>query len=84
MTLQNFIKKRKYLVWYTNNFDGLSPEAIVEATLNYGNWDDVLKLIQILGIKETARIFKAQARRQRSNYRPEIKHYFTLYFQAHA
>ena len=82
MTLKYFIKKRRYLVWYVKKPENLSQEAIVEAVLNYGNWDDVKKLFSILGIKKVAKIFKKQiTRRKRINYRPEIKHYFNLYFK---
>ncbi|MFH0792090.1 MAG: hypothetical protein V1905_02655 [bacterium] len=84
MTLQNFIKKRPYLVWYTKNFDQLSQEAIVEAVLNYGDMNDVRKLISILGIQETAKIFREQTNRARINYRPEVVNYFRLYFQKYA
>lgn len=86
MTIHDFIKKRKYLIWYTKNYDKLPPESIVEATLNYGNWDDVMLLIKILGIKKVAKIFRDQTspRRWRTNYRPEVTHYFSLYFKKHA
>ena len=81
MTINNFIKKRKYLVWYTKNYENLSSESIVEATLNYGNWNDVKKLISILGIKKTAVIFKKQIAWKRKKYRPEVENYFKLYFK---
>ena len=87
MTLQEFIKKRPLLVWYTKNYDHLSDEAIVESVLNYGEWEDVQKIFAITGIKKVAAIFKKQTTRRRwgrTNYRPEIKHYFNLYFRAHA
>ncbi len=86
MTIQEFIKERPYLVWYTKNYDRLSEGSIVEATLNYGDFDDVKKLIEILGIQRVAAIFRDQTdpRRTRVNYRPEIIHYFNLYFDAHA
>jgi hypothetical protein len=84
MTIHNFIKKRPYLVWYTKNLDNLSTESIVEAVLNYGDFDDVKKMINILGIKDTARIFRKKSIQRRSNYRPEIKNYFNLYFNKYA
>lgn len=84
MTINEFIKKRPYLVWYTENYEHLSVEAIVEAVLNYGNWDDVIKMFAILGIKKTAEIFRKQIKRKRSNYRSEIKNYFRFYFEKHA
>jgi hypothetical protein len=79
--INNFIKKRPYLIWYVKDYDSLSEGAIVEAVLNYGDWDDVQKMIKILGMKKTAAIFKKQARQKRCNYRPEIKNYFQLYFK---
>lgn len=84
MTLADFIKKRRYLVWYTEDFKNLSKEAIVEAVLNYGDFDDVKKLISILSIKKVAKIFRKQIGRKRINYRPEIKNYFQLYFKKYA
>ena len=48
MTIHQFIKKRPYLIWYVKNYDALSEDSIVEATLNYGDWDDVMKMIKIL------------------------------------
>jgi len=84
MTLQSFIKKRPHLVWSTKNYDKLSNEAIVEAVLNYGNWEDFKKIIKILGIKKTAQIFRKKSKQKRCNYRPEVKHYFTLYFNKYA
>lgn len=80
MTIQNFIKTKPYLVWYVNDFDNLSEEAIVEAVLNYGDWEDVQMVIKILGIKKVALIFRKKAKAKRSNYRPEIKNYFRFYF----
>ena len=84
MTLYHFIKKRPHLIWYTKNYKGLTAEAIVEATLNYGDWDDVQKLIGILGLKKTARIFQKQAKQKRCNYHEKSKYYFSLYFKKHA
>lgn len=84
MTVQNFIKKRPYLVWSVQNYQNLSEEAIVEAVLNYGDFDDVKKLISLLGLKKTAEIFRKDSRRTRSNYRPNIKNYFNLYFKKYA
>jgi len=86
MIIHEFIKKRPYLVWYVKDLDGLNEESIVEHVLNYGNWDDVQEMIKILGIKKTAEIFREKSTPDkfgRQNYRPEIKHYFQLYFNKH-
>lgn len=84
MTLADFAKKRKYLFWYINDFKHLSEEAIVEGVLNYGDMDDVKKLIAILGMRKTAEIFRKQVNRQRINYDSKIVNYFKLYFDKYA
>lgn len=89
MTLKDFIEKRSHLVWYVSkkNLGKLNEESIVEHVLNYGNWDDVQELIKILGLPVTARIFREKSlpdKFGRQNYRPEIKHYFQLYFNKYA
>lgn len=83
-TREQFIKKRKYLFWYVKDPTKVSDEALVEAVLNLGDWDDVQKLFQILEIKKVADIFEKKAFVTRSNYRPEIKNYFKLYFAKYA
>lgn len=72
------------MVWYVKDPENLSPEAIVEAVLNYGDFDDVKKLFLILGVKKAAGIFRSRARRKRTNYDPKIAHYFNLYFKKYA
>lgn len=84
MTINDFIKKRQHLIWYTKNFDNLSTDSIVEAVLNYGNWNDVQGMFKILGVKKTASIFKKQTERKRCNYHEKSKNYFALYFKQHA
>lgn len=87
--IQRFIKARPHLIWYVSrkNLGKLSDASIVEHVLNYGNWDDVQKMIKILGLKKTARIFWEKSKPSkvgRQNYRPEIKYYFNLYFGRYA
>ncbi len=87
MTIHDFIKKRKYLIWWVKDCDKLKAESIVEATLNYGDWNDVQTLIKILGIKKVAKIFREKSKPSpigRQNYHAITKHYFTLYFNKHA
>lgn len=84
MTVRDIIKKKPYLIWYTKSYDSLSDEVVVEAVLNYGDWDDVQELIKTLGIKKTAKIFRKQINNFRTNYRSEVKNYFKLYFDKHA
>jgi len=87
VTIHQFIKARPYLVWYVKNLDGLPEESIIEHVLNYGDWNDVQEMIKILGMKKTARIFREKSTPDkfgRQNYRPEIRHYFQLYFNKYA
>lgn len=88
MTLQNFIKKRRYLFWYVKEPEkNLGSESVVEAVLNYGNWDDVQTLIKIMGIKKVAKIFREKSKPSkmgRQNYDPKAINYFNLYFNKYA
>lgn len=87
MTIHQFIKKRPYLIWYVKNLDKLSEASIVEHVLNYGDWDDVQKMLKILGLKKTAKIFRAKSKPSemgRQNYSEITKNYFTLYFNKYA
>ena len=83
-SLYDFISERKHLIWYVKDYRALSEESIVEATLNYGDWNDVQKIIRILGIERVAEIFRKQIGRPRKNYRPEVLNYFSLYFNKYA
>ena len=87
MTIHDFIKERKYLIWWVKDYDRLDAESIVEATLNYGDWSDVQELIKILGIQEMARIFREKSKPSemgRQNYALKTKNYFTHYFNKYA
>lgn len=87
MTLTEFIKKRKHLIWWVSNYERLKAPSIVEATLNYGDWDDVQQLIKILGMKKVARIFREKSKPSamgRQNYRKDIVRFFSLYFDKYA
>jgi len=84
MTIQEFIKQRPYLVWYVKDLEKLNEESIVEHVLNYGNWQDVQEMIEILGIRKTAEIFNKQTNQRRVNYDTKILNYFKLYFSKYA
>ncbi len=83
-TIRQFIRSRPHLVWYVRDLQNLSEESLVEHTLNYGNWTDFQELVGILGVKRMAEIFSAQTTKNRTNYRPEIKNLFQLYFNRYA
>lgn len=71
-------------MWHTKDFDSLSEDAIVEAVLNYGDFDDIKKMLSIIGVKKAASIFRKKAGQKRSNYDPKIKNFFQLYFDRYA
>ena len=78
--LHEFMRKRRYLIWYVRDIDRLDERSIVEHVLNYGNWDDVQEMFRIMGIDRAAAVFRRWAFVPRSNYRKSIVHYFDLYF----
>ena len=84
--IKAFIHENRNLFWYTpaDKKEEISPEFLVETILNYGDLDAVKKLISILGIKETSRIFFSAKGRQKLNYYPEIYNFFSLLFSKYA
>jgi len=83
-SVNQIIKKKPYLAWYIDDIDKLSDEVILEQILNFGDWEDVQAYIKIKGWNDTAKVFTQTKAKQRSNYRPEIMNFFTLYFTKHA
>lgn len=84
MSREEFIKQRKYLFWYVLHPEKVSDESLVEAVLNFGDWEDVQGLIQLLGIEKVADIFERATHRDRINYAPITINFFNLYFAKHA
>jgi hypothetical protein len=78
------IKEKPYLVWYVKNIENLSVESTVENIINWGDFEDIKKMIDVMGIEKVASIFYQQISRRRDNYKPEIKNYFQLYFNKYA
>jgi len=81
MVVNDIIKAKPYLAWYVKNPAELSEESVLEHVLNYGNWEDVQQFIKIKGKEETKKIFQLSLQKTRINYSPEIKSYFSRYFQ---
>jgi hypothetical protein len=84
MSLEEFARERRPLFWDVKDPAKLSPAAILERILNYGDMPDVRELFAIIGIKAAARIFARKIRGKRCNYRPEVKNYFKMYFRKYA
>ena len=83
ITVINFSQLRKYLFWDVK-IEELNEAAVVERILNYGDWDDVQEMFNVIGIKEVAEIFRRQILLSRNNYDKKISNYFSLYFDKYA
>jgi len=81
---REMVKRKPYLVWYSKNHDDLSVQSIVEAVLNYGDWDDVLEIKEILGVKGMQAVFKEIKSKRRVNLRPQTINFFDNYFEKYA
>lgn len=82
--MEKFARQRPYLFWSTTDYRSLSAVAVLEQTLNYGDFSDVQELFKILGINRAATIFRSRLKNRRCNYQPAVANYFTLYFQKYA
>ena len=60
---------------------GISLSFLTETGLNYGTLEDVRELFAAAGVNKVAKAFRnATQKSVRDNYFPEVKNYFTLYF----
>ena len=82
--LQQYLAKKRYLAWWVKDIKKLSEATAVEAVLNYGDWNDVQKIIKILGANKVAQIFFKESSKSRQNYQPRTKHFFSLYLKKYA
>lgn len=84
--IKAFIRENSHLFWYTpdNKKEDISLEFLVETILNYGDIEEIKKIIKIMGIKEISKIFYSAEGRKKMNYYPDIYNFFSLYFKRHA
>ena len=84
--IKAFILEHSYLFWYTpeNKKEEISHEFLIETILNYGNLDDIRKLVKIMGIKQISAIFFGIEGRKKLNFYPEIYHFFSIVFNKYA
>jgi len=81
--LADFIQQRKALFWYTpaDRLEGITVSFLTEIILNYGSLEDVRALFAAAGVQKVAKAFReATCESMRDNYFPEVKNFFTLYF----
>jgi len=84
--IKAFILENSNLFWYIpeNEKENISKELLIETIFNYGDMDAFLKMLNIIGRKEVARIFFALQGRKKLNYFPEIYNFFYLYLRTYA
>ncbi len=82
-----FILKNQDLFWHIpkSRLEFISHNVLVEYILNYGDYNSVKELFELLGTDYVARIFfEANKNPDRTNYNRLAKHFFTLYFKRNA
>jgi hypothetical protein len=57
MKLKEFIESRSHLFWYSKDLSEVSEDFVLEQVLNFGDWEDVTKLFDIIGIEKAQDIF---------------------------
>ncbi len=87
--IKAFIRENSSLFWYTpeSKKENIDHEFLVEHILNYGDMDAVRKLLKILGIEYTAKVFRAhiaKGERFRGNYFPIYLNFFENFFNKYA
>lgn len=82
-SLAPLLRKRSDLNWSVSDPSSIDEPAAFEAILNYGDWRDVTSSIDKIGLSKAHQLFINLADQPRSNLRPEIKHYFSLFFDYH-
>jgi hypothetical protein len=85
-TVKDYIKDHQALFWYSpgDKSETVTDELLVETIINYGTLKDIQDLFQIMGLQNTAAIFRQMTGRKRLNIYPELRNYFELYFNKYA
>ncbi len=87
--IKAFIRENNHLFWYTpdEKKEEISLEFLVETILNYGDIKALKKMLDLIGIKNTAKIFFNSinlSERRKNNFHELTINYFTLFFKRHA
>jgi len=82
-TRAKWLKERHGLWWSTSQLDKLSDEVILEAVMNYGQWEDFLDLKQWWGLKKIKQLFEQMMSKRRVNLRQPVQVLFHDYLAAH-
>lgn len=83
--IKEFITENSSLFWSIpeDRKESISTESLVEHILNYGDENNVKKLLDIVGLEKVAKIFSRQTSGPRCNYFPQVVNFFNLYFKRH-
>ena len=86
MSREQIIDKHRSLFWYIpeDKKHEISDALLVERILNEGTLDDYRELVDVLGGQHVAEVFFSAKGRQKSNYYPEIYHFFSLVLKQYA
>ncbi len=86
--LKALIRKNAQLFWYSKDSEkeNLPLPVVLEFFINYADKENIKALFKTVGINNAAAVFFEQVNTwgSRSNYLPELQHYFTLYFKKYA
>lgn len=84
MSAQQLIQQNPSLAWYTRSYNQLPIESVAEAVINYGSWQEFLRLKEILGLQNLAQVFAKLDNMPRNNLLPIYRNYFRHYFRQYA
>lgn len=89
LEIKQFIREYNNLFWYVpdDKKEEISKEFLVETILNYGDIKAVIRLFNLIGINEVAKIFFGSislSNRRKGNYHELTINYFTLVFRKYA
>lgn len=81
-----FIQEHRQYFWYTPEKEkqNISDSLLVETMLNYGTLDDFRRLMNVLTPNRVAEVFFSTVGRQKGNYYPDIRNFFSLVLQKYA
>lgn len=84
--IKSYIKSNSALFWYIpkENREEISYDLLLESVLNYGTLKDCLKILRLIGFKESYQILQGAKGRKKGNYYPEIYNFFTLFLSKNA
>ena len=78
-TTNKILSENKELFWDVSDFNTLSEESIEERFLQYGNWKNILDLIQIFGTSKFTKIYLDIRKKSRVNLSKKTINFFNLY-----